>query len=169
MIFGRPHQYVLGGEDGHTPIPEPDILKWCRQFEISKRIVAQSHIGLMRVFVSTVFLGLDHNHNFDDPEPVLFETMIFNGPHDQDMWRYHTWDEALEGHMLAVAMVEQTPWYEWARHGLRWWWLTTKNASRNAAIAFLAPATRIIKRWRPRLSGWIDRSYSWLFNYPKNK
>ena len=51
--------------------------------------------------VSTVFLQLDHNW---EPAgiPVLFETMIFGGPHDQEMWRYHTWNEAKEGHDIVV-------------------------------------------------------------------
>lgn len=47
--------------------------------------------------VSTVFLQLDHNWD-PDGKPVLFETMIFGGPQDLDMWRYHTWQEAKEGH-----------------------------------------------------------------------
>jgi hypothetical protein len=48
--------------------------------------------------VSTVFLGLDHSHGGDIP--VLFETMVFprDSLSEQDMARYHTWDEAVEGH-----------------------------------------------------------------------
>lgn len=53
--------------------------------------------------VSTVFLQLDHNWwDSSDARPVLFETMIFGGPHHQDMWRYHTWNEAKEGHDKVV-------------------------------------------------------------------
>ena len=47
--------------------------------------------------VSTVFLHLDHNWEPGGP-PVLFETMIFGGPYDQEMWRYHTWEEAKVSH-----------------------------------------------------------------------
>lgn len=50
--------------------------------------------------VSTVFLGLDHS--FDEGCPVLFETMVFEGPDAGYMERYHTWDEAVAGHERIV-------------------------------------------------------------------
>lgn len=56
-----------------------------------------------KVRVSTVFLGL--NHAWNDEEPVLFETMIFGGEHDQFQERYHTWTEAENGHKKALAML----------------------------------------------------------------
>ena len=49
--------------------------------------------------VSTVFLGLDHA--FDGGTPLLFETMIFGGEHDEYQERYATWDEAEAGHLVA--------------------------------------------------------------------
>jgi len=48
------------------------------------RIVAKTDID-GEVEVSTVFLGLDHAV-WDGP-PMLFETMIFGGPHDNSQWR----------------------------------------------------------------------------------
>lgn len=55
--------------------------------------------------VSTVFLGLDHRYS-DEGLPILFETMVFdgNGFDEQDMERYCTYKEALDGHW---AMVEK--------------------------------------------------------------
>lgn len=54
--------------------------------------------------VSTVFLfGI--NHRYDDGPPLLFETIIFGGEHDEYQERYPTWDEAVAGHARAVAMV----------------------------------------------------------------
>ena len=53
--------------------------------------------------VSTVFLSLDHA--FDGGTPILFESMLFTSESDyseQDMNRYHTWDEADEGHWEMV-------------------------------------------------------------------
>lgn len=44
--------------------------------------------------VSTVYLGF--NHAFDDGSPVLWETMVFPGCDICE--RYHTLEEALEGH-----------------------------------------------------------------------
>lgn len=56
--------------------------------------------------ISTVFLQLDHNWD-PDGEPVLFESMIFRGKHDQYQRRYHTYDEALEGHNNLVKALEE--------------------------------------------------------------
>lgn len=55
------------------------------------------------VQVSTVFLGM--NHAFGDGDPVLFETMIFGGPRDQECWRWHSDAEARAGHELVVASL----------------------------------------------------------------
>lgn len=59
------------------------------------KVVARTEIG--DTLVSTVFLGLDHNHADTGP-PLLFETLVMGGPNDQDMYRYRTWDKAIEGH-----------------------------------------------------------------------
>jgi len=51
--------------------------------------------------VSTVWLGLDHNLFFSDPNhPLIFETMVFppNSYMDLDMDRYSTEAEAKKGH-----------------------------------------------------------------------
>lgn len=61
--------------------------------------------------VSTVFLFFDHGLNFGTPEqpsdPVLFESMIFGGPHDEYQRRYCTYQEALEGHNNLVKALEE--------------------------------------------------------------
>lgn len=63
------------------PVPEPDLEKWAHWFGNNEdRIVKQEHIG--KIMVSTVFLGLDHNFIREGP-PILWETMVFGGPHDQ--------------------------------------------------------------------------------------
>ena len=54
--------------------------------------------------ISTVFLALDHSWN--GGPPLLFETMIFDGPHDQYMKRYSTYDEALKGHNKIVEVLK---------------------------------------------------------------
>lgn len=55
-------------------------------------------------YVSTVFLGLDHR--FGQGEPLVFETMVFGGPLDQEQERYSTWDEAEAGHKAMVERVK---------------------------------------------------------------
>lgn len=93
--------YIL--VDGE-PVPEPDVAAWSRWMEESRedRVLARTMIG-NGVVVSTVFLGIDHS--WTGANPILYETMIFGGEHDQDQWRYATLDEAVLGHQAAIALV----------------------------------------------------------------
>jgi len=50
--------------------------------------------------ISTVWLGLDHSFNNNDGLPLIFETIVF--PDCEDMDRYHTLEEAKEGHERMV-------------------------------------------------------------------
>lgn len=61
------------------------------------------------VKVSTVHLVIDHGGG-NPFGPVIFETMIFGGEHDEEQWRYRTLAEAKEGHKMAcyVAFGEVT-------------------------------------------------------------
>ena len=81
-------KYILVG---HDAVPERSLMKWAKWFEKAERIVAKSNCG--GVFVSTVFLGI--NHQFGEGLPLLFETMVFG---ENMMERYSTWDEAVNGH-----------------------------------------------------------------------
>lgn len=95
--------YVLGGEDGRTPVQEPDFLKWAQMFERTElRRVAFTELPNEHGFISTVFLGLDHGFS-DDAPPMLFETMSHLGGEWEDYFaRYHTWAEAEAGHAAIV-------------------------------------------------------------------
>ena len=95
MSNGR---YIL---DGHKPVECDDVIEWAKWFESNNRTVAKTKIS-KDVDVSTVFLGLDHNFLCEDGKPLLFETMIFGGKLDQELWRYSTWEEAEAGHVKAV-------------------------------------------------------------------
>ncbi len=70
-------------------------------------------------WVSTVWLGLDHN--WGDGPPVIFETMVFANPwnsRDLDSCRYRTEADAMEGHAKMAA--------EWRAKVTLWgrlWWL----------------------------------------------
>ena len=59
--------------------------------------------------ISTVFLSMDHGlaGRIGDGTPVLFETMVFGGEHDGYQERYHTYDEAEEGHKRICEMVDK--------------------------------------------------------------
>ncbi len=66
-----------------------------------RKAVKQENVGI--ILVSTVFLGLDHAWNSDIP--VLWETMIFGGEHDQYQERYTSHEDALEGHKTALTLI----------------------------------------------------------------
>ena len=93
--------YIL---DGHKPVLV-DLMTWAHWFEKADRHVAQKIQGDVRV--STVFLGLDHQ--WGEGPPILFETMIFGGKHDQYQKRYSTWNEAEQGHRVACKLAGIKP------------------------------------------------------------
>lgn len=91
--------YVLDAEN--RPVRIHDLREWGQWFEhSSNRIVGMTQIN-SEVHVSTVFLGLDHRFGGNGP-PLLFETMVFGGPMDQEQWRYSSWDDAAANHEMVV-------------------------------------------------------------------
>ena len=93
-------KYVL--DESGNPLQEPDVIKWARWFETAERHIGNDRVG--DVQISTVFLALDHS--FADGPPVLWETLIFGGEHDQYQKRYCTRDEAIAGHAKALGLVK---------------------------------------------------------------
>jgi len=95
-------QYILKSK---KPVICEDMLQWGKWLSDWKnKRVAETSKG--QITVSTVFLGMDHN--WGSGPPILFETMIFGGKYDQEMWRYYTWEEAEEGHKKACQLVGLT-------------------------------------------------------------
>jgi hypothetical protein len=96
-------QYIL--DENGEPVEVDDLMVWAKWLENSGdvRRIARDTIG--DVDVSTVFLGLDHNWGMSGP-PLLFETMIFGGEHDDWQDRYSTKEDALKGHKRAMKMVK---------------------------------------------------------------
>ena len=92
--------YYLLNDDRTTKQVPP--MAWALGFETADRVVEKTNVGDAEV--STVFLGIDHQ--FGEGPPILFETMIFGGEHDEEMWRYSTWDEAKAGHSHVVSLLE---------------------------------------------------------------
>jgi hypothetical protein len=58
--------------------------------------------------ISTVWLGIDHGFGMGQ-QPVIFETMVFGGPHTDWQERYRTEAEALAGHARIVKMCGGDP------------------------------------------------------------
>lgn len=59
------------------------------------KVLQQEYVG--EAFLSTIFLGLDHNFHEEGP-PILFETMIFGGPQDGEQVRSTTYVKAMSHH-----------------------------------------------------------------------
>lgn len=97
--------YMFNNKDG--TISETDnVHEWAMWMETADRVVGRDDIEIdgEEVRISTVFLGIDHSFGLGGP-PVLFETMIFNGKHNDYQERYCTLEEAKVGHLLAVEMA----------------------------------------------------------------
>ena len=92
--------YILDNNNKPVKSNITDCGNWLEE-NPERKAVKQEHVG--DVFVSTVFLGLDHS--FESATPILWETMIFGGEHDQYMDRYTSHEDALEGHQTALNLL----------------------------------------------------------------
>lgn len=91
--------YILDPEG--EPIKCNDAKLWGEWMQLTQ-LRKIGHTTLQKkpeMFVSTVFLGCDHNFRPDWP-PILWETMAFNDGHSLDEFsrRYATREQALIGH-----------------------------------------------------------------------
>lgn len=96
-----------------SPYEGPDnevTLQWARDFaDTSGRIVRQEMLW-NGVYLSTVWLGLDHNFSMDpDAVPLIFETMSFDQLTGEDeesiQYRWSTLEQATFGHQWARRQV----------------------------------------------------------------
>ena len=101
-------QYIL--DEHGNPQPCDDLFEWGRWMAKTDdtRRVARTELA-NNVSVSTMFLGLDHNMSGSSTEPILWETMIFGGPHDMEQRRYSSREDAEAGHaeMVELAKTEE--------------------------------------------------------------
>lgn len=91
-------KYIL---EGKTPKLTNDLMVWAEWMQTGNCRVAIDIIENVRI--STVFLGCDYQ--FDEGQPLLFETMIFGGEHNDYQERCSTWEEAEAMHATACALV----------------------------------------------------------------
>ena len=83
--------------------PEPDVEKWAWWFNATNRTIKRTTLP-DGVVISTVFLGINHG---SDEVPLFFETMVFGGKHDGDMYRYSMYVEAEMNHDAIVKQIEE--------------------------------------------------------------
>lgn len=117
-------------DDERNPQPVYDIETWVKWLSAarSKRRTDGEDFDPCRVgstetatmWVSTVFLGADHNFWGKGP-PILFESMVFSREHfprefegkislsrdDFDTVRYSTWSDAEAGHQAIVRRIQK--------------------------------------------------------------
>jgi hypothetical protein len=118
----RPLYYDRAG----NPLGDDGLTVWAKTYEGAsladqRRVAETTLLGgtpWRSIWVSTVWLGLDHG--WGDGPPLIFESMIFfqDGPHpwvDEEMDRYSTEAQALVGH---VAMSER--WIAFLATGSFW-------------------------------------------------
>ena len=93
--------YILKGK---IPVICPDMESWSKWMSEVDRHVKKEYIG--DYWVSTVFLGIDHNWGAGNP--ILFETMVFDNGRSETLLggseyhptidnyfqRYSTWEQA---------------------------------------------------------------------------
>ena len=68
----------------------------------AKDNIADIRTEIKKILISTVFLGFDHGYG---ERVLLFETLVFRGPLNNEMERYTTWEEAERGHADMIARV----------------------------------------------------------------
>jgi len=95
----RPIYYDM---NDHSLKGDDSVKIWSLQYKSDKsRVVGQQHTWL-GFYVSTVWLGIDHNY-LDKGPPLIYETMVFfKSWTDLDCERYSTREEAKVGHEIMV-------------------------------------------------------------------
>jgi len=103
-----------------VPVGTREHLRWVTSDpDGGRRIVASDRFEYQgsEIHVSTVFI-LGINHAFGEGDPLLFETMIFEGPLNEYQVRYSTWEQAELGHKEALReLFQQVPELKPPREG----------------------------------------------------
>jgi len=86
-----------------------DLMTWATTFEkgdrhVGNTVIMSQHGAPEGVRVSTVWLGLDHSDG--EGPPLIFETMVFGGEHDDYTERYSTETQAKKGHARIVKAIK---------------------------------------------------------------
>jgi hypothetical protein len=80
--------------------------EWEQFFGSDRRRIAETSVG--ELWVSTVFLGLDHRVPIGNGPPLLYETLVFGLPRGKEiMERHSTRSEAIVGHKRVVEQVRE--------------------------------------------------------------
>jgi hypothetical protein len=114
-------KYILN-DDGQA-VPCDNSMAWALWYE-SAQTERTRQLALTRIdnhtFVSTVFIGIDHNWS-SSGDPVLWETMIFGDGGESNGYqrRYSSREAALTGHREACDLFGNPSRY-WRIQRPRW-------------------------------------------------
>ena len=128
------------------PVRCEDLMEWAEHFEIQNRRVAETTAG--DLWVSTVFLGIDHN--WTGGPPILWETMIFcNSDEDHPL---HNWQDRCSGSReQAVAMHERC-----VTHVKEWRALDTfPRRLRRFLKRKTKNAIEVVKSWKKKVTEFL--------------
>lgn len=94
-------KYIL---EGTEVVPCYDLFEWAQWLEEhhDERFIAETFLGDGEVRVSTIFLGLNYRFGISEAPPFVFETIVFGGPLNCNIWRWSTYHEAEQGHEEVV-------------------------------------------------------------------
>ena len=96
--------YVWDRETGEVKI-EDNFSVFNKFFlDVRNSRLAENTVGTS--WISTVFLGFDHSHQ-KGGNPILWETIVFDGPLAGEMERYCTMQDAIAGHYQMVERVRE--------------------------------------------------------------
>lgn len=100
----RPFRPIFFKLIGRLAVPCSDMEEWARwRASVGPEGHRVAHTDLGLLWISTIFLGIDHNFGFGPTgDAVLFETMVFGDDETQWQTRCDTWDEAQKMHAAAV-------------------------------------------------------------------
>jgi hypothetical protein len=98
-------QYTL--DEHHEPVKATSLLSWALWMEKADRQLAYDDLGGFGM-VSTIFIGLDQTFHYAEQgaRPVLWESLVYHGPHHGSTRKYSSRKAALEGHAALVEMCK---------------------------------------------------------------
>lgn len=97
------YYYILDENDNPVQVNSAAAIAWELE-KPSRRSIARDIVGESEV--STVLLSVDHSYGYPGP-PLVFETLVFDGPLNDVGARYSTKAEAMKGHADIVRRVRE--------------------------------------------------------------
>lgn len=96
------HLFVL---DGKKVVPCRCLSDWGEMWTNNSKARTVAVTYANEYTVSTMFVGMESFEYDEKGNPLVFETMIFGGKHDEHCYKHGTWEDAELGHIEAVKIA----------------------------------------------------------------